>query len=84
MISLEGVFTKLSANAGDGTLVLTLPENSGAYIFTETDNVFAEGLSLTKENDKWKVGPGGDTYRIQATTDGKVVIRNSGILRAGY
>jgi DUF4097 and DUF4098 domain-containing protein YvlB len=84
MISLEGDFTKLSANAGDGTLVLTLPENSGAYISTGTENVYAEGLSLIKENEKWKFGNGGDTYRIEATTEGKIVVRNSGILRAGH
>ncbi len=84
MISLEGDFTKLSANTGDGTLVLTLPENAGAYIFTETENVFAEGTSLSKENGKWKVGQGGETYRIQSTPDGKVVIRSQGFLKAVY
>jgi hypothetical protein len=83
LISFEGAFTKFSANTGNGTLVLTLPENTGAYIATPTDNVFAEGLPLAKENDKWKVGKGGDTYSIQSLTDGKIVIRNAGNLRAG-
>jgi hypothetical protein len=84
MISLEGAFTKFSANAGNGTLVLTLPDNTGAYIATPTDNIFAEGLPLAKENDKWKIGRGGDTYNIQSLSDGKIVVRNAGNLRAGF
>ncbi len=83
-ISLEGEFTKFSANAGNGTLILTLPENTGAYIATPTDNIFAEGLALAKENDKWKIGRGGDTYNIQTLGDGKIVIRNAGNLRAAF
>jgi hypothetical protein len=83
LISLEGAFTKFSANAGNGTLILTLPDNTGAYIATPTDNIFAEGLPLAKENDKWKIGRGGDTYNIQTLGDGKIVIRNAGNLRAG-
>jgi DUF4097 and DUF4098 domain-containing protein YvlB len=83
-ISLEGHFTKFSANAGNGTLVLTLPENTGAYITTPTDNVFAEGLALAKENDRWKIGGGGSTYNIQSLTDGRIVVRNAGNLRAAF
>jgi DUF4097 and DUF4098 domain-containing protein YvlB len=82
-ISLEGTFTKFSANAGNGTLVLTLPDNTGAYIATPTDNVFAEGLSIAKENDRWKVGKGGDIYNIQSLSEGKIVIRSAAGLRAG-
>lgn len=83
-VSLEGEFTKLNADAGDGTVVLTLPENTGAYLSTETDNIFAEGLSLTREDEKWKVGKGGDTYRILTSPEGKVVVRNSNRLKASY
>lgn len=83
-VSLEGTFTKLNADAGDGTIILTLPENSGAYLSTDTDNIYAEGLSLAKVDDKWKVGKGGDTYRILTTPEGKVVVRNSSRLKADY
>jgi hypothetical protein len=82
-INLEGVFSKFAANAGNGTLILTLPENTGAYLATNSDNVIAEGMSLAKENEKWKVGRGGDTYTVQTLPEGKVVIRSAGNLRAG-
>jgi DUF4097 and DUF4098 domain-containing protein YvlB len=82
-ISLEGDFTRLNADAGDGTIVLTLPADTGAYIAAETTHIFAEGLALTREDDKWKVGKGGGTFNIQSTPDGKVIVRNSNRLRAG-
>ncbi len=83
-VSLEGEFTKLNADAGDGTVVLTLPENTGAYLSTGTGNIFAEGLLLTREDEKWKVGKGGDTYRILTTPEGKVVVRNSNRVKTSY
>jgi hypothetical protein len=81
-VSLEGEFTKLDADAGDGTVVLTIPGNSGAYLSTATDNIFAEGIAIVRENDRWKIGKGGDTFHIATTSEGKVVVRNSNRVRA--
>lgn len=84
VVSLEGEFSKLNANVGDGTLILTVPDNFGAYISTSRETIFGEGVALSKEDDKWKIGNGGETYRIQSSPDGKVIVRNSKRLRAAY
>lgn len=72
---LEGDFEKISTNAGDGTIVLTVPENMNASIRSNTD-VEAEGVQIiTDGKNVWRIGKGGPKYSF-TFGEGKLIVRN--------
>jgi DUF4097 and DUF4098 domain-containing protein YvlB len=87
MMSLEGDFDNLSAQTVEGTIVLTLPENVGANIESNRKDIIAEGITLDLIGDgrnttRWKIGGGGNNYKLYSTAEGQVIIRSSNNLRA--
>jgi hypothetical protein len=74
-IFLEGDFERLSANAGDATIVLTLPETANASILSNTE-IEANGLTANaKGENAWQIGKGGPKYNF-TFSEGKLVLRN--------
>jgi hypothetical protein len=87
-LNLEGDFQTLSAQTGDGTIILTLPEDANANIETNKKNLRAEGFSFTfvSENGEvvnYKIGKGGNKYSLSAD-DGKIFIRSAKVLNTTY
>jgi hypothetical protein len=82
LMNLEGDFRKFNVQGGDGTIVLTLAENTNAVLETNTE-IESEGLNLIRKNDDaniWRIGSGGTTYRM-TVADGKVIVRNAGAMK---
>jgi hypothetical protein len=71
---LEGDFDRLTANAADGTVVLTVPDATNATIMSNTD-VEAEGINITHDGNTWKLGKGGAKYNFNFD-GGKLVVKN--------
>lgn len=81
-INLEGDFHNLAARTVDGTIVLTLPENADANIESNRKDIVGEGVALVYQADgksasTWKIGKGGENYRLYAAADGRVIVRNA-------
>ncbi|MEP7148241.1 MAG: DUF4097 family beta strand repeat-containing protein [Acidobacteriota bacterium] len=75
-VFLEGDFKKLSAKATDGTVTLTLPENTNASFVSNTE-VEAEGVSVVREGEHiWRLGKGGSQFTFDFN-GGKLVVRSS-------
>lgn len=79
---LEGNFSRLNAQTGDGTIILSLPENTGATLETNSQNVAAEGVSLTRLGGneehafKWQIGKGGNPGVLNTNDDGRIIVRS--------
>lgn len=78
-VYLEGDFNKLSAKATDGTIFLTMPQNSNA-IFNSNTDIETEGFE-SADGKKWRLGKGGVTYDF-SFTQGKLVIRNAALMNS--
>jgi DUF4097 and DUF4098 domain-containing protein YvlB len=75
-VFLEGDFKTLSAKATDGTVTLTLPENSNASFVSNTE-VESEGVEVVQEDEHtWRLGRGGSRFNFDFN-DGKLVVRGS-------
>ena len=82
MMNLDGNFQKLSAQTVDGTIILTLPDDANVNIESNRKDIKSDGVSLVYQGDGkstsvWKVGKGGENYRLYTTADGQVFIRNA-------
>ncbi|MEP6704308.1 MAG: hypothetical protein ABJB34_05835, partial [Acidobacteriota bacterium] len=76
-VFLEGDFNTLSAKATDGTVTLTLPENSNASFVSNTD-VQSEGIQVIQEDEHtWRLGRGGSRFNFEFN-EGKLIVRGSG------
>ncbi|MEP6705793.1 MAG: hypothetical protein ABJB34_13385, partial [Acidobacteriota bacterium] len=76
-VFLEGDFNTLSAKATDGTVTLTLPENSNASFVSNTD-VQSEGIQVIQEDEHtWRLGRGGSRFNFDFN-QGKLIVRGSG------
>lgn len=87
-INLEGNFQKLSAQAADGTIILTLPEDSNINIESNKKNVRADGfdfvfVSENEENVNYKIGKGGNKFTLSAD-EGSIFIRSAKTLNTTY
>ncbi len=83
-ISLEGDFRKLSAKAGAGAIMLTLPEDVSADLLANCNELSGDGITLTRVsgNDaqtKYRLGKGGPVYTI--STGGEIRVRGNGTLK---
>ena len=75
-VFLEGEFKTLSAKATDGTVTLTMPENSNASFVSNTE-VQGEGVEVIQEDDHtWRLGKGGSRYNFNFD-EGKLVVRGA-------
>lgn len=85
-LNLEGEFSKLSARADTGDVILTLPENANADIDARESEVTADGVELKRtgndESSKYRVGSGGKQYQIK--TDGEVLIRSKSSITSQF
>ena len=75
-VFLEGDFKKLTAKATDGTVTLTMPEDSNASFVSNTE-VESEGVEVVREDENtWRLGKGGSRYNFDFN-EGKLVVRGS-------
>ncbi len=75
-VFLEGDFKKLTAKATDGTVTLTLPENTNASFVSNTE-IEAEGVEVIREDENtWRLGKGGSRFNFDFN-EGKLVVRGS-------
>lgn len=77
---LEGDFTRVTAKADSGEIVITLPDNAAATITSRSSGAKVEGLDakLLKENDEnreYRIGTG--KASINVSTDGEFRLRSS-------
>ncbi len=80
-INLEGNFQILTVQTGDGSIILTLPEDTGANL-TANQEITNEGLNLIKQKENhWLIGKGGANFQLQ-TADGKIYLRNFDALKS--
>ena len=80
-VYLEGRFDKLTSKSGDGTIMLTLPQDTNAKFRANTE-IELDGIELKRENETtWTLGRGGATYNFEVG-DGKVIVRNAEILNS--
>lgn len=83
IMSLEGDFDKITADAGDGTIILTLPENANAMLHSSTEDVTAQGFNLLKDENEemvWRIGKGNANFDLR--TAGKIIVRSQNQLVA--
>lgn len=87
-VSLEGDFSRLSAKTGDGSIVVTLPDNASATVQSDTEEVEFVGLAATTiskadaATSSWKIGDGNAKLTFSAS-DGRFMVRSAGSLRTG-
>ena len=86
-INLEGDFSKLRAHAGDGSIVITLPQNASADIESNSGSIKGDGVEVVRisgdENlSKYRIGKGGALFRIE--TEGEIQVRGAGTLQESY
>ncbi|MEO8042423.1 MAG: DUF4097 family beta strand repeat-containing protein, partial [Acidobacteriota bacterium] len=75
-VFLEGDFKKLSAKATDGTVTLTLPENSNASFVSNTE-VEGDGVDVVREDEHtWRLGRGGSKFNFDFN-EGKLIVRSA-------
>lgn len=73
---LEGSISKLTANAGSGTVVVTLPAEANADV-SSTVEPETNGFTLSERGSKsWRLGNGGASFSFNSE-DGRLVLRNS-------
>lgn len=85
MMNLDGNFKKLSAETVDGTIVLTLANDANVNVESNTKDVKSDGVPLVYQSggqgaSVWKVGRGGETYRLYTTEDGQIFVRNAKVM----
>ncbi|HUR97584.1 MAG TPA: DUF4097 family beta strand repeat-containing protein [Pyrinomonadaceae bacterium] len=75
-VFLEGDFKTLTAKATDGTVTLTLPDNTNASFVSNTE-VESEGVEVIQEDEHtWRLGRGGSRFNFDFN-EGKLVVRGS-------
>lgn len=85
-LNLEGDFSKLSARADNGDVILTLADGTNADIDARESDVTSDGVDLRRtggeESSKYRVGNGGKDYQIK--TDGEVLIRSKSSITSQF
>lgn len=86
LMSLEGDFKELSAQAASGKIILTLPENANALIESNQTELIGEGVILNRQKNNndfsvWKVGSGGQNYSLKTEDGGKIFVRGANSLK---
>ena len=75
-VYLEGDFNKLTAQAADGTVVLTVPSDGSASFVSNTE-VQSQGVDLIQEKDStWRLGTGLRKYNFDFD-EGHLIVRSN-------
>ncbi len=73
-VFVEGKFEKLYAKTVEGSVVLTIPSETGATLTADRE-IEMDNIDLTAVgNKKWKIGNGNAKYALSAI-DGKLIVR---------
>lgn len=77
-VYLEGNFSRITGNSGDGSFILTVPENYNADVTANLDAIMVENLNAPKtvKEGHWRFGTGGPKVSFQVG-DGEVRFRNA-------
>ena len=80
-VYLEGNFSSITANSGEGSFIVTVPENYNADVTANVDAITVEDLPAPEvvREGHWRFGSGGPKYNFKVT-DGEVRFRNSSSL----
>jgi|KBSMisStandDraft_5_1062788.scaffolds.fasta_scaffold44129_3 DUF4097 and DUF4098 domain-containing protein YvlB len=75
-VYLEGDFNRLTAQAADGTVILTVPSDGNASIVSNTE-VESQGVDLVQEKDStWRLGTGLRKYNFDFD-EGHLIVRSN-------
>jgi hypothetical protein len=78
----EGDFRAITSRAGEGKVVITLPETASARLISNS-KVKADGIKVVENNDgTYQIGSGGPTFRFQFD-GGDLTLRGRGVITAG-
>lgn len=85
-MNLEGNFQKLSAQTVDGTIVLVLPDDANVNIESNREDIESDGLPMVLTSgapnlSMWKIGGGGERFRLSSTADGRIFVRGAGQIK---
>jgi DUF4097 and DUF4098 domain-containing protein YvlB len=76
-VSLEGEFARISGKSIDGTFIVSMSENAGAEVESNSEEISVENLATSnKRAGRVQIGKGGSKFNFEVT-DGKILIRNS-------
>lgn len=80
-VYLEGNFTSITANSGEGSFILTVPAGYNADVTANVDAITVEDLPAPEvvREGQWRFGSGGPKY-IFKVNEGEVRFRNSNSL----
>lgn len=83
-IELEGSFTKLSAQADDGSVYLTLPDSASADLDANCPDITGEAIALRRVSESdgaslYRIGSGGAKYHIR--TEGEIRVRGASSIK---
>ncbi|MBK9216646.1 MAG: hypothetical protein IPM59_13830 [Chloracidobacterium sp.] len=79
-ISLEGDFERLRAHAIDGSIILTLAEDTNADLETNCPDMIGDGINLVRAGSgdqisRYRIGKGGPLYKLE--TEGTISVRGN-------
>lgn len=80
-VYLEGNFSRITANSGDGSFILTVPENYDADVTSNVEAIAVENLAAPEsiKEGQWRFGSGGPKHTFKVA-DGEVRFRNANTL----
>ncbi len=87
LTSLEGVFDALTAKAESGSVIITIPSDLSATIFSGSPRTSIDGLNLTtlrkgEDSSEYRLGDGSAKLRI--STGGEVLLRRPEAIEASF
>ncbi len=87
LTSLEGVFDALTAKAENGAVIITIPNDLSATIFSGSPRTSIDGLNLTtlrkgEDSSEYRLGDGSAKLRI--STGGEVLLRRPEAIEASF
>ena len=83
-MNLEGDFKKLNAKAVDGSIVLTLPEDTSADLIANCTDLAGEGIAMVRNGGddarpRYKIGRGGPLFDL--STNGEIQVRGESVIK---
>lgn len=81
-VFLEGDFSKLTSNASDGSVTLTLPKDFGGAINSNVDIDLSDTGLARSADGRWQKGTGENIYTFNVS-DGRLFVRNFDSLTDG-
>ena len=80
-VYMEGNFSRIHGEAGDGNFILTVPDGQNADVTANVEALSIENLEVPKavKDGQWRFGAGGPKYTFKVG-DGEIRVRNSNSL----